>query len=155
MKTLTLSLFVKDGKVLLAMKKDGFGKGKWNGYGGKLKEGETILAGALREIEEESGMHIKESDLDERGSIDFYFTDKAEWNQRVHIFRVMHAHEEPKDTEEMINPQWFLFSEIPYTEMWAGDDIWIPYLLRGEKFTGEFHFSEEGKTLVKFDLQAK
>lgn len=34
-------LFDKD-RVLLAMKKRGFGVGKWNGAGGKLKDGETI-----------------------------------------------------------------------------------------------------------------
>ncbi len=137
------------------MKKEGFGGGKWNGYGGKLKEGETILQGAVREIEEESGIRVQESDLDERGFIDFYFTDKEEWNQKVHIFRVMYAHDEPKDTDEMIQPTWFSFDAIPYKEMWPGDDAWIPLFLRGEKFQGEIHFSEGGKKVSKIDIKTK
>lgn len=35
------------------MKKRGFGVGKWNGYGGKLDEGESIERCAIRELEEE------------------------------------------------------------------------------------------------------
>jgi 8-oxo-dGTP pyrophosphatase MutT (NUDIX family) len=35
--------FIRDNnKLLLALKKRGFGPGKWNGYGGKIEEGETI-----------------------------------------------------------------------------------------------------------------
>ena len=39
----------KKDKVLLAMKKRGFGAGKWNGVGGKVKDGETIKQAAIRE----------------------------------------------------------------------------------------------------------
>jgi len=38
------------------MKKRGFGVGKWNGYGGKLEEGESIERCATRELEEECGI---------------------------------------------------------------------------------------------------
>ena len=40
-------------KVLIAMKKRGFGVGKLNGAGGKLKEGETVEQALLRETKEE------------------------------------------------------------------------------------------------------
>ena len=36
MKQATLCLLVKDNEILLAMKKRGFGVGKWNGVGGKI-----------------------------------------------------------------------------------------------------------------------
>lgn len=49
-KLLTLVLVVQPGKVLLGMKKRGFGAGKWNGFGGKVEPGETIEAGARRYI---------------------------------------------------------------------------------------------------------
>ena len=38
MKKTTLCFLLKNDEVLLAMKKRGFGVGKWNGVGGKLKE---------------------------------------------------------------------------------------------------------------------
>ena len=40
------------------MKKRGFGEGKWNGFGGKVEEGETILQAALRELKEECGASV-------------------------------------------------------------------------------------------------
>ena len=47
-RVLTL-LFVRDGdRLLLGYKKNGFGKGKWNGFGGKVKDGETVEAAAIR-----------------------------------------------------------------------------------------------------------
>ena len=32
----------KENKILLGMKKRGFGVGRWNGFAGKLKDGESI-----------------------------------------------------------------------------------------------------------------
>ena len=37
----TLCLLKKDNSILLAMKKRGFGSGKYNGIGGKIEKGET------------------------------------------------------------------------------------------------------------------
>lgn len=47
-KLLTLVLVVQPGRVLLGMKKRGFGAGKWNGFGGKVQPGETIEQAAHR-----------------------------------------------------------------------------------------------------------
>ena len=48
-KILTLLFVQKEGKVLLGMKKRGFGKDRWNGFGGKVHiEEETIEEGAIR-----------------------------------------------------------------------------------------------------------
>ena len=47
-KLLTLVMVVQPGKVLLGMKKRGFGEGKWNGFGGKVQSGETIEEAARR-----------------------------------------------------------------------------------------------------------
>ena len=152
MKELTLVLFRRQGEILLAMKKRGFGMGKWNGYGGKLHEGESLEHAAIREVKEESGIQIVESDLKRIGVLDFYFTDKEEWNQRVHVYMVENFTGEPIETEEM-KPKWFKDTEITYPEMWAGDDAWFTYLIRYEKFVGEIHFSEEGKKVVEVKIE--
>ena len=47
-KLLTLVLVREPGKILLGMKKRGFGQGRWNGFGGKVENGESILEGAKR-----------------------------------------------------------------------------------------------------------
>jgi len=64
---LTLCLIHQHQKVLLGMKKRGFGKGRWNGFGGKVAEGESIEEGTQREVQEECGIVIQ--DLDKRGVI--------------------------------------------------------------------------------------
>ncbi|XP_013792352.1 7,8-dihydro-8-oxoguanine triphosphatase-like [Limulus polyphemus] len=45
---LTLVFVRKQAEVLLGLKKRGFGKGKWNGFGGKVEPSETIEQAAKR-----------------------------------------------------------------------------------------------------------
>ena len=52
----TLCLLRKDNKILLAMKKRGFGTGKYNGVGGKIENGETLNEAMIRETKEEIGV---------------------------------------------------------------------------------------------------
>lgn len=47
-KILTLVLVHDATKVLLGMKKRGFGVGRWNGFGGKVEPNETIEEAAKR-----------------------------------------------------------------------------------------------------------
>ncbi len=154
MKILTLAVFVRENEVLLAMKKRGFGAGNWNGYGGKLQEGETVTLATIREVKEESSVDIKAEDLEELGALDFYFDDKPEWNQSVIIYRVAKWEGEPIETEEM-KPKWFAFDEIPFSNMWKDDSYWYPYFLRGEKFSGEIHFCDEGKNIASAFVNKK
>ena len=59
-KQLTLVMIVDetDKRILLGMTKRGFGQGWWNGFGGKLKPGETLEECAQRETEEECGRRV-------------------------------------------------------------------------------------------------
>ncbi len=152
MRIVTLAMFVRDRKILLAMKKRGFGTGNWNGYGGKLLEGEAVLDAAMREIEEESGVRVEEEHLEHLGTLDFYFTDKPDWDQRCMVYRITKWDGEPVESEEM-KPQWFSFDEMPYESMWKGDDQWFPFFLRGERFSGEVHFGEEGKKVLSLRVE--
>ena len=47
-KVLTLVLIREASRILLGMKKRGFGVNRWNGFGGKVEAGETIAQGAKR-----------------------------------------------------------------------------------------------------------
>jgi len=152
MRTTTLCLLVKEGEVLLAMKKRGFGVGKWNGVGGKLEEGETIEQAVLRETKEEIGVDSKEEHLVKVGNIKFYFNGKEDWNNDMHIYLMSNWEGEPRETEEM-RPQWFKHEEIPFTEMWADDKHWLPRVLKANKIEGEFHFSEDGNEIKKFEIK--
>ena len=47
-KLLTLTFVREESRILLGMKKRGFGVGRWNGFGGKVDGGETVEEAAKR-----------------------------------------------------------------------------------------------------------
>ena len=136
-KILTLCLIVKDNQVLLGMKKRGFGEGRWNGFGGKLEQGETVEVAARREVQEESGITV--ISMEEVGVLDFEFQSDPAKLMEVHVFKVTKFTGDAQETEEM-KPQWFAQNKIPYVQMWSDDEQWLPLILAGKKFKGIFLF---------------
>lgn len=145
-KLLTLCLLVQDGKILLGMKKRGFGAGRWNGFGGKVEAGESIEDGAKREMKEECGVEIEQ--MEKVGIHEFRFKKNPQEVLEVHVFRVDTFAGEPVETDEM-RPHWFAFDEIPYDTMWADDRYWMPLFLEGKKLRTKFLFSENDTLLEK------
>lgn len=146
----TICLLRKGDQVLLAMKKRGFGVGKWNGVGGKVKEGETAKQGAIRETQEEIG--VTPEVLQKVAILDFLFPDvpaEKEWGQQVTVFMIDKWEGEPKESEEMA-PKWFKIKDIPYDQMWSDDIYWMPKVLAGQKVKGKFIFSGEGELKEHF-----
>ncbi len=141
-KILTLCMVCGDGQILLGMKKRGFGAGHWNGFGGKVEEGETIEEAALREVKEE--VSIEPLALEKVGILDFSFESESK-ELEVHIFKVTDFVGEPTESEEM-SPRWFGESEIPFSNMWSDDEFWFPYLLSGKTFRGKFLFDRPSDT---------
>ena len=126
------------------MKKRGFGKGRWNGVGGKIQKGETIKQAAIRETKEEIDVNVKT--LKKVGTLDFYFDLNKEWDQSVIVFLVNNWEGSPKETEEM-RPKWFNFDNLPFKKMWEDDAYWLPQILAGKKVKAEFSFGENDKLL--------
>lgn len=147
----TLCFLIKKDKVLLAMKKRGFGKGRWNGVGGKLNVGETVKQAAIREAEEEIGVIIKQ--MEKVAVLDFYFPNNLDWNQRVTVFIAKKWDKEPLETEEMA-PKWFNKNNLPFKLMWSDDIYWLPKVLDGKKIKAEFLFGEND-TLLDYKVKEK
>jgi ADP-ribose pyrophosphatase YjhB (NUDIX family) len=140
-------IVVRDGnKILLGMKKKGFGAGKWNGFGGKVENGETIEAAALRELREESGLLVEETK--KAGVITFKFPHKPDWDQVVHVFTADQFAGNPVETEEM-KPEWFEIEKIPFDKMWTDDPHWLPHVLKGKFVTATFVFAPDERILEK------
>ena len=140
-KKLTLCIIHQHPRVLLGMKKRGFGMGRWNGFGGKVEAGETIEDATRREVGEEAG--IKITDMQKIGEIEFEFKGDPVILQ-VHIFKADDFEGEIVESEEM-EPRWFNMDNIPFDNMWPDDKYWLPLFLEGKKFRGRFLFSAEGE----------
>lgn len=135
-KLLTLCIVHQHPRVLLGMKKRGFGIGHWNGFGGKVEEGESIEEAAKREVKEEAGIDIL--NFEKIGIIEFLFENDPEMME-VHLFKAKDFIGEPSDSDEM-SPKWFHVDEIPFMNMWPDDVHWMPLFLKGKKFKGRFLF---------------
>lgn len=148
MKIKTLCYPIQGDKILLGIKKRGFGKGKINGFGGGLEDGETVEEAALRELEEEVSLKTNVNDLKKVAELEFYFPacPEKEWDQIVHVFFVNSWEGEPKESEEM-NYKLFNINELPYHEMWDGDKYWLPLILLGKKIKGKLVFEEDNQTI--------
>ena len=108
--------------------------GRWNGFGGKVLDGETIEECLVREVEEEAG--IKLDKFEKVGILEFEFSEGGQGIE-AHVFKTDQFIGEPKETEEM-KPQWFFIDEIPFDQMWPDDAFWMPLFLKGKKFKGKF-----------------
>lgn len=113
------------------MKKRGFGAGKWNGPGGKVRDGETIEDACKREAKEEVGLTLHA--LEPRGVVDFIFkkVDQPDGHDRCFVFAAYDYTGEPKESEEMA-PRWFDLKHIPWKDMWGGDELWFKGVIEGE-----------------------
>jgi 8-oxo-dGTP pyrophosphatase MutT (NUDIX family) len=139
-KALSLLFLRRGGEVLLAMKKRGFGEGRWNGVGGKVESGETIESAMIRETQEEIG--VTPTVYEKVGDIRFdEFFKGVPTLMHVHIFTATKWTGEPTESNEMA-PRWFKTSDVPYDEMWSDDPYWLSQVLKGKKISADFKLDE-------------
>lgn len=156
MQQATLVFLVKrneEGKIvniLLAMKKRGFGKGRWNGVGGKPKTNEALIQCARREAREE--IKVEVGKLNKIGMIRFRFKFKKEFDQNVHFYICEKWQGSPSESGEM-KPRWFSTDKIPYSKMWPDDKFWMPIALRDRRFEGSIIFAQNDIILENLILE--
>ncbi|KAF8489733.1 hypothetical protein F5888DRAFT_1796133 [Russula emetica] len=140
--------------ILLGYKKRGFGAHLYNGFGGKVEDGELPAQAALRELKEECGI---EAPLNHCGTLLFIELYRSDTYGGTLI-----------ETEEM-RPEWFsaidaqspevsektnaILPPIPYGSMWPDDVHWMPLLLANRPFVGRADFDADasGKyTMLKW-----
>ncbi|KAI0071591.1 hypothetical protein K474DRAFT_1668861 [Panus rudis PR-1116 ss-1] len=149
MRRYTNAFIRQDGKILLGLKKRGFGKDLFNGFGGKVDPGETSAQAASRELEEEAGITAP---LRKCGTL-LFIDEKLPWAFHIDVYTAEEYSGIITETDEM-RPQWFSthpaeqiqdgLPSIPYKQMWADDPYWLPLLLKNERFAARMDFAKDG-----------
>ena len=145
MKKATLLFLIDDHRILLAMKKRGFGVGRWNGVGGKPQKNESVTETAVRECQEE--IQVTPLNIKTSAKLNFYFPEtRKEWNQQVIVFVCKTWQGQPTETEEMA-PKWFNIDKLPYEKMWSDDKFWLPQVIKGQYVSADFYFDNNDQLL--------
>ena len=121
-------------------KENDYHQGKWNGLGGKFEPGESPEECAVREIEEESGLLVKNNKM--KGFITFpMFDGKEDWY--VFIFTADDFEGKLIDSNEG-NLDWIPNEKLTEINLWEGDKHFIPWLFQDKFFSAKFIY-ENGK----------
>lgn len=146
-----LMFIVKDGQVMLIEKLTGLGKGKVNAPGGKIEPGETAVAAAIRETQEE--VCLTPINPVKRGELSFAIGGGPQLHCQV--FMAEDFEGEPQATREA-TPFWSTIDAVPFERMWEDDQFWVPQLINGQTFSGKFVFADEDTMLskdIQFDVE--
>ena len=149
MQNATLCILIRGNpihEILLGMKKARFGAGKYNGFGGKVEDGETIAEATMREMREETGVEVRLADLERVGHLTFLFPHCPDWEQVVHVYTARTWRGIPQESDEMA-PAWFRVEDIPYDQMWDDGVYWLPRVLAGERVRATFTYQADNQTV--------
>ncbi len=137
--TATLALILNDSNQVLLGRKirkgADIGEGTYNGPGGKLKAGQTLLECLKEETFDEIGIQILPNGTEEVAVITFHNGTTSEWE--VHVYLVHSWEGKPGDSEEMVEPEegwWHHTNALPFHRMLASDREWMPLALSGKRF---------------------
>lgn len=117
-----------EGRVVLVRRAIEPGYGKWVFPGGYVDRGEHVLAAAVREAREESGLHIEV-----RGLVDIY--SYAGRTPIVLVYAATRVSGDLRVDEEGLEARWFGAHEVPW------DELAFKSTLEGMKdyFAGRIH----------------
>jgi 8-oxo-dGTP diphosphatase len=112
--------------------------------------GELPEKGAAREMLEETGLRV--GGLRFRGILNFYLGDSKVLDQTVFLFTCRKFTGKIRRSPEG-ELRWFPIDALPYNEMWQDDPVWLPLLLDGKCFVGDFYFTENYNAFVNHKIR--
>lgn len=127
-------------------KENDLNEGKWIGIGGKLELGETIDECAMREIFEETGIRIKEEQLENIGVVHFR-SDKWD-DEEMYLYTVkLYSKPELSDCDEG-TLHWIHADKLLALPTWEGDRVFLEAMFAGKKNI-DITLRYEGEKLVE------
>ncbi len=106
------AIIVRDGKVLLGLRKGSHGDGCWQFPGGHLEYGESVEGCARREVLEETGLELKDVRIGP-------FTNDVFTQERKHYITLFVTGTAPEGEPQVMEPEkcfewgWFAWDEMP------------------------------------------
>lgn len=132
MRRACICFLLRGGCVLLAPRRGDRWEGCFTGYGGGTRyAGEPVRCAVKREVFEESGVIVREADLDHRARVIVHKRGLA--THQIDLFTSTAWYGLPRASGEMGVPEFFRYRDLP-EKMIPGDDVWLPRLLSGSTF---------------------
>ena len=133
---------IRGNKVLLKMANRGVSKGYWNFPGGRIERGETPEECVVREVFEETGLHVK--NLMVHGVLRFTMHGESRPSYIVYVFSTRSFSGRMRGSEEG-ELRWFDIGRMPFDRMWDDDRYWFPLVLGKKRFDASFRFDKNNK----------
>jgi len=137
----TLCYIRKDGKTLLLhriKKANDVHRGKWNGLGGKLLQGESPEECVIREVQEESGLILQGAQL--RGLLTFPAFSGVK-DEYTFLYTAEYFSGELIDSLEG-ELAWIDDDRIADLPMWEGDKLFLEWLQQRHFFSAKLTYKE-------------
>jgi 8-oxo-dGTP diphosphatase len=135
-------------RVLLGVKRRGFGQGKVVSIGGKAEPGEDLAAAAARELREEAGLLADASQMQPAARLLFRFPASPDRDFLMAVF-VVRAWQGELTPSDEIEPQWHGLDALPLARMWDDTRLWLPAVLAGQWVTATFFYDEAWETVTQ------
>jgi hypothetical protein len=119
--------------------------GKRIGYGGdRAGDWESYEDAAIRKVLEESGVAANRIHLKKFAIIDF---DRPEFTYRCHHFFIEGFSDDPRPSEEMLDPRWYPIRQIPYHLMDPSSLRILPFAISGRLVQGRVRYDMLGNAI--------
>ena len=144
----TLCYIKQDGHTLMVYrnkKPNDMHKGKWNGLGGKFEPGESPEDCVIREVQEESGLQIRNPKM--HGMLMFPDFKGDDWY--VFVFTANQFSGDLIDSPEG-RLEWIPDEKLISLNLWESDQVFFPWL-EGERFFSA-KFNYEGDQMQSYEV---
>ena len=143
---------VQDGLLLLQERPQGkLWGGMLNGPGGKVEASESSEEALVREIQEETALHLCK--FEARGNVELLLPSPKPMLLTVDIFVSQDFAGEPTAGEGHLS--WHPKNQLPFRRMWPDQRYWLPAILDGYSVTAKLQYAPEEFRISKMDIRLR